>query len=125
VIVFNLYPVKVLAEEELAELEYLPIEPVIITNYIKKRARKPGFVQVKAQLTTRGSESVDLVMMHMPLIRDFIIEYLSFTNEKDIKDVSYRNQLKKELTSGIQKLLTEHVGAPLIEDLVITHFMWD
>ncbi|MCP4271671.1 MAG: hypothetical protein GY781_06850 [Gammaproteobacteria bacterium] len=116
---------QLLADEELAEIEYVSIDPVIVTNYLKKRSKKPGFVQMKAQLSVRGKESADLVMMHMPLIRDYIVEYLSFTQEKEIKDISSRNKIRAGLSSGIQKVLTDNTGAPLVEELVITHFMWD
>ena len=124
-ILFGLFTVTVKAEEGLADIEYVSIEPVIVTNYLKKRSKKPGFVQLKAQLVVRSKESVDLVMMHMPLIRDYIVEFLGFTEEKVIKDVSSRNRMRLAMTTGIQKLLTDNAGAPLIEDLVFTHFMWD
>jgi len=124
-ILCSIFSSQLLAEEELADIEYVSIDPVIVTNYLKKRSRKPGFVQMKAQLSVRGKESADLVMMHMPLIRDYIVEYLSFTQEKVIKDISSRNKIRAALSSGIQKVLTENTGAPLVEELVITHFMWD
>jgi len=113
------------SEEKAKELEYIRIDPVIITNYHKKTSKKPGFIQMAAQLSVTNKASVDLVNQHMPLIRDFIIEFLSFTDEQTIKDVKQRNQLRKELSSGIQKMLTKQLGDPLIEELVITHFMWN
>ena len=106
-------------------IEYVPIEPVIVTNYLKKSPRKPGFIQVKAQVATRGTKSVELVTNHMPLIRDFIVEYLSFTTEALIKNPAQRNFLKEEITSGLQEMLTEQVGEPLVENIVFIHFMWD
>ena len=122
---FGLCTLTVKAEKELADIEYVSIEPVIVTNYLKKPSKKLGYVQLKAQLVVRSKESVDLVMMHMPLIRDYIVEFLGFTEEKVIKDVSSRNRMRLAMTTGIQKLLTDNAGAPLIEDLVFTHFMWD
>ncbi len=116
---------QLLGEEELVDIEYISIDPVIVTNYLKEHSKKPGFVQMKAELSVRGKESVDLVMMHMPLIRDYIVEYLSFTQEKVIKDISSRNKIRAAMSSGIQKVLTDTTGAPLVDDLVITHFMWD
>ena len=107
------------------DLEYVPVEPFIVTNYLKKSARKPGFVQLKAQLTVRGKIATEMVTKHMPLVRDFIITFLSFTEEAVIKDPAQRNRLRATLTKGLQKMLTEEVGNPLIEDFVITHFMWD
>jgi len=122
---FGLFTVIVKAEQELTDIEYVSIEPVIVTNYMKKSSKRPGFVQLKAQLVVRSKESADLVMKHMPLIRDYIVEFLSFTQEKVIKDVSSRNRIRSAMATGIQKLLTDNTGDPLIEDLVFTHFMWD
>lgn len=113
------------AADEKVEFEYIQIEPIIVTNYQKKSSKKPGFVQIKAQLTVTGKESVAKLIIHMPLVRDFIIEFLSFTDEKIIKDVTKRKELRATLTTGIKDMLTKEVGEPLIEELIITHFMWD
>jgi len=113
------------AEEQLKNIEYVQIQPTIVTNYQKKSAKKPGFIQMTAQLSVLNKKSVDKVTKHIPLVRAYIIEYLSFTDESVIKDASQRNKLRVSLAKGIQKLLTEHTGEPLIEELVITHFMWD
>ncbi|MFT5519945.1 MAG: flagellar FliL protein [Enterobacterales bacterium] len=117
--------VGVCAEDEKVEFEYIQIEPIIVTNYQKKSSKKPGFVQIKAQLTITGKDSVTKLLIHMPLVRDFIIEFLSFTDEKIIKDVTKRKELRATLTTGIKDMLTKEVGEPLIEELIITHFMWD
>ena len=85
------------SEEKAKELEYIRIDPVIITNYHKKTSKKPGFIQMAAQLSVTNKASVDLVNQHMPLIRDFIIEFLSFTDEQTIKDVKQRNQLRNTI----------------------------
>lgn len=117
--------VGVCAEDEKVEFEYIQIEPIIVTNYQKKSSKKPGFVQIKAQLTITGKDSVTKLLIHMPLVRDFIIELLGFTDEKIIKDVTKRKELRATLTTGIKDMLTKEVGEPLIEELIITHFMWD
>jgi flagellar FliL protein len=113
------------AAADKVEFEYIQIEPIIVTNYQKKSSKKPGFVQVKAQLTVNDKESVTKLHAHMPLVRDFIIESLSFTDEKIIKDVTRRKELRATLTTGIKAMLTREIGEPLIEELIITHFMWD
>ncbi|PCJ48026.1 MAG: hypothetical protein COA74_10250 [Gammaproteobacteria bacterium] len=113
------------AAEKGAEIEYVQIEPIIVTNYQKKSSKKPGFVQISAQLTVKGSKSVSKLLDHMPLVRDYIIEFLSFTDESIIKDVTKRRELRASLSAGIKATLTKHLGEPLIEELIITHFMWD
>ena len=113
------------AAESPEDIVYLQIEPIIVTNYQKKKSKKPGFIQLSAQLTTRGKLSADTLTLHMPLIRDFIIEYLSFTPESIIKDVTKRRELRAALSKGLQAMLTKKVGTPLVEDIIITHYMWD
>ena len=111
------------AEEEI--IEYVQIEPIIITNYLKKSSKKTGFIQLKAQLIVKNEALVEKLEKHMPLVRDYIVEYLNFSEESFIKDVSKRKDLRAALTIGIQELLTEHVGEPLVDELVITQFMWN
>ena len=82
-------------------------------------------MQLKAELTVKGKDSVTKLLAHMPLVRDYVIEYLSFTDESLIKDVTKRRDLRAALSAGIKAMLTEQVGEPLIEELIITHFMWD
>ena len=113
------------AEEANHELIYIKIEPIITTNYLKKANQKPGFIQLSAQLVVRKKLDADKVVKHMPIVRAFIIDFLSFTQESVIKDVKQRKKLRGSLTEGIQKILTEHTGEPLIDDLVIGQFMWD
>lgn len=124
-LIFILSLNDIFAGEASTDLEYIRIDPVIVTNYQKKSLKKPGFIQIQAQLTVKDKISADKLEKHMPLVRDFIIDFLSFTDEKIIKDVRKRKQLRISMTKGIQKTLTKHVGEPLIEELVITHFMWN
>ena len=92
------------AADEQLEFEYIQIGPIIVTNYQKQSSKKPGFVQIKAQLTVKGKESVTKLLIHMPLVRDFVIEFLSFTDEKIIKDVKKRIELRASLTAGIKAM---------------------
>lgn len=111
--------------EENETIEYVQIEPIIITNYLKKSPKKTGFIQLKAQLIVKGKLNAEKLHTNIPLVRDYIVEYLNFSEESFIKDVSRRKELRTALTIGIQDLLTEHVGEPLVEEFVITQFMWN
>lgn len=113
------------AKEDRHELEYVSLYPPIVTNYLKKSSSTLGFIQLKVQLAVRGKNAALLLEKHMPLIREYITEFLNFTNEALIKDTSKRNQLRVSLSKGIQKMLKKEIGEPLIEDLVITHFIWN
>jgi len=116
---------EMFASEAKVEIEYIQIKPIIVTNYLKKVSKKPGFVQMSAQLTVKSELSSTKIVAHMPLVRDFVIEFLSFTDENTIKDVTKRRDLRAALSAGIKAMLTKELGEPLIEELIITHFIWD
>ena len=79
---------------------------------------------LQAQITVHSTVAADAVEKHMPLIRDTIIEFLSFTEEEVIKDVTKRRQIREQLSAKIKKTLEDVLGNAYAEDLVITHFMW-
>ena len=81
-------------------------------------------MQLQAQITVHSAVASDAIEKHMPLIRHTIIEFLSFTEEEIIKDVSKRKQLREDLKKTIVDTLEEVLGNNYAEDLVITHFMW-
>ena len=121
--IFQIMTLQTYSDDEI--IEYVQIEPIIVTNYLKISSKKTGFIQLKAQLIVKDKLTVDKLEKHMPLVRDYIVEYLNFSEEKFIKDVSKRKELRAALTTGIQELLTEQIGESLVEELVITQFMWN
>ena len=114
----------VYAGEDESAITYVEIDPVIVTNYLRAKGKKPGFVQLQAQITVRGKTSEDMIEKHIPLIRAVMIEYLSFTDEATIKDLSKRTMIREALLNEIQTALTEVAGDSYAENLVITHFIW-
>ena len=111
------------AEESGSEIAYIEVEPVIITNYLRAKGKKPGFVQLQTQIAVHGTEAANAVEKHLPLIRDTIIDFLSFTDEATIKDVSKRAEFRNALKAAVNQVLEKHLGYPYAEDLVITHYM--
>ena len=120
-----LFPSALLAEEEQAEIVYIEMDPVIITNYQRESGKKPRFVQFQASIAVYGKSATDAVEKHLPLVRDTIVEFLGFTKESVIKDISKRQELRQQITDEVNKRLEEVAGYPYVEELVITHFMWD
>ena len=117
-------PSTVVAGENENAVSYVEIDPVIVTNYLRAKGKKPGFVQLQAQITVRGKDASDMIEKHIPLIRAVMIEYLSFTEEATIKDLTKRTMIREALLSEIQNALTEVAGDSYAENLVITHFIW-
>ena len=121
---FWLTPTYLAEEEVLEETEYVEINPVIITNIGNPAARKLSYVQVQAQLMVRGKTAVQQVELHMPLIRDFLLEFLGFSEAELITDVTRRSEMRQKAVEGINKILTENAGQAFVDDLLITHMLW-
>ena len=121
-----LFVSSAVAGEEEAPLEtiYIEIDPIIVTNFLRAKGKKPGFVQLQATISVAGKEASDTVEKHLPLIRDTIIDFLSFTEEAVIKDISKRQEIRNSLTEQVNSRLEEVLGQPYATQLVITHFMW-
>jgi len=113
------------AAEEGQTVRYVSIDPIIVTNYQTKSLKKLGFIQLSAQLSVLTTDSEVKLLHHMPLVRDYIVEFLNFTDAEFIKDVKKRKQFRKKIAAGIQKMLTDEIGEPLIEELIITRYMWN
>jgi len=123
-ILFFSVPALSAAEEE-SQIIYVSIDPIIVTNYQTTSKKKLGYIQLSAQLSVLSTEDELKLIHHMPLVRDFIVEFLNFSKGAFIKDVKKRKQFKKKIAAGIQKMLTKEIGEPLIEELIITRFMWN
>ena len=112
------------AQEKL-EVAYVDVYPVIVTNYYREKGRKPGFVQLEVEIAAYGPVALETIEKHLPLIRDTIIEHISFTDEDRIKDIGQRAAIRAELKKQVNKVLEKHAGYAYADDLVITRFMWD
>lgn len=113
------------AAEEPLEIAYIEIYPIIVTNYQRTKSRKPGFVQVEAEIAVYGPVALEVVEKHLPLVRDTIIEFIGFTDEAIIKDISQRNQLRLDMKKRINSVLEKHTGYAYADDVLITKFMWE
>ena len=120
---FSLVPV--IHGQEKLQVAYVDVYPIIVTNYLRPKGRKPGFVQLEIEIAAYGPTALETIEKHLPLIRDTIIEHISFTEEAKIKDISQRSAIRSELKDKINKVLEKHVGYAYADDLVITRFMWD
>lgn len=113
---------QILAEEQQeppAEVMYIEIRPALKTNYGFVQERRLNHLQVQVSLMVRGQESVDLVEEHMPLIKDFLLEYFGFAEPALITDLTRRKELKQGALEGLNKLFVKKVGKPIIESFLI------
>lgn len=115
------------AEEDAADAgvdyQYLPLEPDIITNYIKP-GKRIGYVRVTIELMVKSSSDYDLADTHAPLIRDRIITILGEQTEASIKSYDDRDLIRARCLEEVNKVLFEVTGKRPIKEVHFTKYLY-
>ncbi len=114
-------PVNAAEENPGAETVYITIEPYLITNFVKKNGRLGFLNSLPRIVTTKENEA--LVDLHMPMIKDYMVELLSSMPEEKLTDTSQRPSIQKEATAGLQKLFKEEVGKKVVDGVLFKKFL--
>ena len=123
-----LSPLSLMAEDEVAsnngvDYQYYPLEPDIITNYVKA-GKRIGFVRISAELLVNSKTNFAVVEKHAPLIRDRIITILGEQNEKEIKSAAEREAIRLRCLLEINDVVAAVAGARPVQDLFFTTFLY-
>jgi len=108
-------------EDPRKETVYITIEPYLITNFVKKNGRL-GFLNSLPRIVTT-KEDEPFVELHMPMIKDYMVELLSAMTEEKLTDTSKRAAIQKEATAGLQKLFQEEVGKKVVDGILFKKFL--
>lgn len=110
-------------EEEKEPLRYFLITPNIMTSY-QTKGRKIGYIVVQVQVVVRGDDNYDLVIMHLPLIQDALIDFFNRQDKKSIQDLSLRERLRVQAKERIAEVISEEVGQDIVENLLFTQYVF-
>ena len=118
-----LSPLSIMAEDNNNEVDYqyYPLNPDIITNYVKV-GKRIGFVRISAELLVNSKNDFSLVEKHAPLIRDRIIT--GEHNEKEIKSAAEREEIRLRCLLEINDVVAAITGTRPIQDLFFTTFLY-
>lgn len=125
---FSLFSSPLFAEEEVDgeikdEYQYYPIEPDIITNYIKP-GKRIGFVRLTIELMVKSKGNYRLLETNDPLVRDKIITILGEQNEKKVKSALDRETLRQRCLDEVNGVLFAETGKKPVEDLLFTKYLY-
>jgi len=123
-----LSPLSLMAEDEVVsnngvDYQYYPLEPDIITNYVKA-GKRIGFVRISAELLVNSKTNFAVVEKHAPLIRDRIITILGEQNEKEIKSSAEREAIRLRCLLEINDVVAAVAGVRPVQDLFFTSFLF-
>ena len=120
---FPILAVEGAASENGIDYQYYPLEPDIITNYVKS-GKRIGYVRISAELLVNSSTNFETVGRHSPLIRDRIITILGEQNEKEIKSFSEREAIRLRCLLEINEVIAAVNGTRPVQDLHFTKFLY-
>jgi len=104
------------------EYAYFAFDPQILTNYVTVK-KKMGYVRLTVKLMIQGSENLDTVEHHSPLLRDAIITIIGKQTEGKVKSIKGRAEILKQCEDKVKSLLTRETGKPLIKKLLFTQWL--
>lgn len=102
----------------LAEPIYVDLAPPFTVNF--RGARGPRFLQISLQVMTREAEVEELLMQHMPAIRNQLVLLFSSQSSDELDSREGKERLIQETLETIQGVLKKASGKEGIEAVYFT-----
>jgi len=114
-------PVEAVPEPEKGDAIYIGVaEPFLVNIKSGKRTR---MMQIKIQFMVRSKEAEDAVKLHMPLIRNNLLDFFSSADAKEVATREGRSALKDGALKIAQQVVKEQAGFDAVEMILFTGFV--
>lgn len=100
---------------------YFDFKPPFIVNYQWNGRQR--YVQISLSVMTRSQAVVDAMQKHMPLIRNNLVMVFSSQDFEMLRTPEGKEAVRKAALEEMQKVLTEEMGEPGIEQVLFTNFV--
>ncbi|WP_028670060.1 flagellar basal body-associated FliL family protein [Saccharospirillum impatiens] len=100
---------------------YLAMQPAFVVNF--NEAGRTRFLQLELSLVSRDVEAIDMANMHMPLLRNNLLQTLAEQDFETLKTVEGKQQLVESLTATVQATIEEKLGRPGFETVLFRSFV--
>ena len=101
--------------------KYFSLSPPMVVNVSDNG--KVRHLQIGIQLRLDDPADNGAVQEHKPAIQHELVMLLSGHEAKDVRSTQGKEKLRAEATGILQKLLTENLGKPTINDVYFTTFV--
>ena len=117
------------AEEAVKPAEVVPPPPKGDAIYVSvpepflvniKSGKRTRMMQIKIQFMVRSKEAEDAVKLHMPLIRNNMLDFFSTADANEVRTREGRDALKDGALETAKKVVKEQVGFDAIEMVLFT-----
>lgn len=100
---------------------YYPLGQNFTMNYdVRGRQR---YLQVQVTLMLRDNAAVQSIEMHQPSIRNNLVGLFSGQVFEDLQTPEGRELLRQDALRGVQSVLEQEIGRPVVEQVLFTHFV--
>lgn len=106
---------------EQGEAIYHAMQPPFIVNY--NADGKSRFLQVELSILTRDPASVEILILHNPLIRNNLLDVFGMQDVVELATAEGKQKLADDLTNAIQDILIIEMGRPGIESVLFRSFI--
>ena len=107
--------------DEKGDAIYVSIHEPFLVNV--KAGNRTRMMQIKVQFMVRSEKAEEAVMLHMPLIRNNMLDYFSLADAEEVRTREGRNALKDGALKTAQKVLKDQAGFEAIEMVLFTGFV--
>lgn len=98
---------------------YQSLHPPIVVNF-KDAYGDPHFMQVTMEVMGRDQEAINSLREHIPAIRNALILLFGQAKYEEVVTLEGKQKMLSEARSEVQRVMTETIGDPAIEEAYFT-----
>ncbi|MFT4654220.1 MAG: flagellar FliL protein [Kangiellaceae bacterium] len=102
---------------------YVALDPDIITNYAGDNSAKLGYLKLTIEIMLDNTKFIKDIEHHMPLLRATAIEVIGRQSEQQVKSLTGREQMRREILKRFRDKLLKETGNEAIKDIIFTKYL--
>lgn len=102
---------------------YIALDPDIITNYAGDNSKKLGYLRLTIEIMLDQAEFIADIEHHMPLLRAVAIEVIGSKNEQQVRSLTGREELRRDILKRFRDILNKETGAEVVKDIIFTKYL--
>ena len=100
---------------------YHNMRPPFVINYLT--GTKPRYLQAEFTVMARDGDTVEAVILHMPLIRSMIVGFLTEQNFLELQTQEGKEAVREGMVELINQILASYDVQTGVESVLITNFV--
>jgi flagellar FliL protein len=102
---------------------YIALDPDIVTNYAGDNSKKLGYLRLTIEIMLDDTQFIVDIEHHMPLLRATAIEVIGGQSEQQVKSLTGREEMRREILKRFRDKLAKETGNEVIKDIIFTKYL--